>query len=113
MIGLATIGGGAILGLTGGLAAPLLAAGAGTVIGATGAAALASTTGVAMIGSLFGAAGAGLGGYKMNKRVGEIEEFEFEPLSEGCQLNLTIAIVGWLTDDNKGLLSLISVVHYF
>ena len=51
-----------LLGLTGGLAAPLLVPIAGTVIGATGAAALGSTAGVAIIGSLFGAAGAGLGG---------------------------------------------------
>lgn len=33
MIGIATVGGGAVLGLTGGLAAPLVAAGAGAVIG--------------------------------------------------------------------------------
>ena len=33
MIGVATVGGGALLGLTGGLAAPLIAAGAGAVIG--------------------------------------------------------------------------------
>ena len=51
-----------ISGLTGGLAAPLLAAGAGAVIGGAGAAALGSVAGVAIIGSLFGVAGAGLGG---------------------------------------------------
>ncbi len=49
-------------GLTGGLAAPLLAAGAGAIIGGAGAAALGSAAGVAIIGSLFGVAGAGLGG---------------------------------------------------
>lgn len=51
-----------ILGLTGGLAAPLVAAGAGAVIGGAGAAALGSAAGVAIIGSLFGVAGAGLTG---------------------------------------------------
>lgn len=50
------------LGLTGGLAAPLVAAGAASIIGGAGAAALGSTAGVAIIGSLFGVAGAGLGG---------------------------------------------------
>ena len=112
MIGLATLGGGAVLGLTGGLAAPLLAAGAGSVIGAgsAAAAAMASGAGVAVIGSLFGAAGAGLAGYKMNKRVGEIDEFRFEPLTEGCQLNLTIAVTGWLTDENKGQSMVVVVV---
>uniref|UniRef100_A0A673B9C5 Transmembrane and coiled-coil domains 4 n=1 Tax=Sphaeramia orbicularis TaxID=375764 RepID=A0A673B9C5_9TELE len=46
--------------------------------------------------SLFGAAGAGLTGYKMNKCVGAIEEFEFLPLSSGKHLHLTIAVTGWL-----------------
>ena len=48
-------------GLTGGLAAPMLAVGLGTLLG-TGSAVLGSTAGVALIGSLFGVAGAGLGG---------------------------------------------------
>lgn len=49
-------------GVTGGLAAPLVAAGAGAVLGAGGAAALGSATGIAIMASLFGAAGAGLTG---------------------------------------------------
>lgn len=51
-----------ILGLTGGLAAPLIATGVGAVIGTAGGAALGSVAGVAVIGSLFGVAGAGLTG---------------------------------------------------
>lgn len=51
-------------GVTGGLAAPLVAAGAGAVLGAGGAAALGSATGIAIMASLFGAAGAGLTGKK-------------------------------------------------
>lgn len=51
-----------LTGLTGGLAAPLVAAGAASIIGGAGAAALGSTAGVAIIGSLFGVAGAGLSG---------------------------------------------------
>ncbi|KAI0225683.1 Transmembrane and coiled-coil domain-containing protein 4 [Lamellibrachia satsuma] len=101
MIGLATVGGGALLGLTGGLAAPFLAAGAGAVIGTAGATALGSAAGVAIISSLFSAAGAGLGGYKMSKRVGEIEEFTFEPLTEGNQLHVTIAVSGWLVEHQE------------
>ncbi|ELU07125.1 hypothetical protein CAPTEDRAFT_150011 [Capitella teleta] len=102
LIGLATVGGGTLIGLTGGLAAPFIAAGAGAIIGGAGAAALGSTVGIAIIGSLFGVAGAGLTGYKMKKRVGGIEEFEFEPLSEGRQLHVTIAVSGWLAEDNPG-----------
>nr|XP_033777981.1 transmembrane and coiled-coil domain-containing protein 4 isoform X2 [Geotrypetes seraphini] len=60
LIGLATVGGGTVIGLTGGLAAPLVAAGAATIIGSAGAAALGSTAGIAIMASLFGAAGAGL-----------------------------------------------------
>ncbi|XP_052226436.1 transmembrane and coiled-coil domain-containing protein 4-like isoform X3 [Dreissena polymorpha] len=108
LIGLATVGGGALIGLTGGLAAPLVAAGAGAIIGGAGAAVLGSTAGVAIIGSLFGVAGAGLTGYKMKKRVGAIEEFAFEPLTllgskydptrTVKQLNITIAVTGWLNE---------------
>lgn len=51
-----------VLGVTGGLAAPLVAAGAGAVLGAGGAAVLGSAAGIAIMASLFGAAGAGLTG---------------------------------------------------
>ncbi|KAK8752663.1 hypothetical protein OTU49_006707, partial [Cherax quadricarinatus] len=98
-IGLATLGGGAVLGLTGGLAAPFIGAGLGTIIGAGGAAALSSTAGVAVVGSMFGAAGAGLTGFKMKKRVGDIEEFAFDYLTYGNHLHITIAISGWLTKE--------------
>ncbi|XP_041377714.1 transmembrane and coiled-coil domain-containing protein 4-like isoform X1 [Gigantopelta aegis] len=109
LIGLATVGGGALIGLTGGLAAPLVAVGAGAIIGGAGAAVLGSTAGVAIIGSLFGAAGAGLAGYKMKRRMGEIEEFEFEQLPcDQCpdmypskQLHITIAVTGWVTDEQQ------------
>ncbi|XP_077975964.1 transmembrane and coiled-coil domain-containing protein 4-like isoform X2 [Styela clava] len=97
LIGLAAAGGGAIIGLTGGLAAPLVAAGAGTILGASSAAALGSVAGLAIITSLFGAAGAGLTGYKMKRRVGGIDEFLFRPLTPGKELNITIAISGWLS----------------
>ncbi|GIY23614.1 transmembrane and coiled-coil domain-containing protein 4 [Caerostris darwini] len=101
LVGMATIGGGAVLGLTGGLAAPFMAAGAGAIIGGAGAAALGSAAGVAVIGSLFGVAGAGLTGYKMQKRVGDIEEFAFDNLTEGQQLHITLAISGWLSEEGK------------
>ncbi|XP_063798213.1 transmembrane and coiled-coil domain-containing protein 4 isoform X1 [Pseudophryne corroboree] len=102
LIGLATVGGGTVIGLTGGLAAPLVAAGAATIIGSAGAAVLGSTAGIAIMASLFGAAGAGLTGYKMKKRVGAIEEFEFLPLTGGRQLHICIAITGWLSTGKYG-----------
>ncbi|XP_041062538.1 transmembrane and coiled-coil domain-containing protein 4 isoform X1 [Carcharodon carcharias] len=102
LIGLATVGGGTVIGLTGGLAAPFVAAGAAAIIGTAGAAAIGSTAGIAIIASLFGAAGAGLTGYKMKKRVGAIEEFEFLPLTDGSQLHITIAVTGWLCTGKYG-----------
>lgn len=61
-VGVATIAGGTLIGLTGGLAAPFIGVGIGTILGGASAAAIASTTGVAIIGSIFGVAGAGLTG---------------------------------------------------
>lgn len=61
LIGLATLGGGALIGITGGLAAPFIGAGLGTIVGGS-AAILGTAAGVAVVGSLFGAAGAGLAG---------------------------------------------------
>ncbi|EDO44956.1 predicted protein, partial [Nematostella vectensis] len=42
--------------------------------------------------------------YKMKRRLGEIEQFEFEKLTDGDHLHLTIAISGWLEepDQEKG-----------
>ncbi|XP_053307613.1 transmembrane and coiled-coil domain-containing protein 4 [Spea bombifrons] len=102
LIGLATVGGGTVIGLTGGLAAPFVAAGAATIIGSAGAAVLGSTAGIAIMASLFGAAGAGLTGYKMKKRVGAIEEFEFLPLTGGRHLHICIAVTGWLSTGKYG-----------
>ncbi|XP_072174607.1 transmembrane and coiled-coil domain-containing protein 4-like [Diadema setosum] len=98
MIGAATIGGGAIIGLTGGLAAPLIASAGAALLG-TSIGFFGTVAGAAVIGSIIGAAGAGLSGYKMNKRVGAVEEFEFMPLNEGKDLHVTIAVSGWLTKD--------------
>ncbi|ETE61312.1 Transmembrane and coiled-coil domain-containing protein 4, partial [Ophiophagus hannah] len=74
LIGLATIGGGTVIGLTGGFAAPLVATGAAAIIGTAGATALGSAAGAAIIGSLFGAAGAGLVGKALGKRRKMVQE---------------------------------------
>eukprot|EP00842_Homolaphlyctis_polyrhiza_P002624 jgi/Hompol1/3362/HPOL_006489-RA len=68
-IGAATIAGGVVVGVTGGLAAPMVAAGLGTLftgmglITASAAAATASTaTGAMVVGTFFGVTGGGLAG---------------------------------------------------
>lgn len=70
---------------------------AGAIFGASSAAALGSAAGLAVITSLFGAAGAGLTGYKMKRRVGGIDQFVFRPLTPGKELSISIAISGWLS----------------
>jgi len=39
----------------------------------------------------------------MNKRVGGLTEFEFEPLTSGRSLSVTIAITGWLSEKHYGI----------
>lgn len=63
-IGVASLGAGAVIAITGGLAAPAVAA-ALLVMGGTTAAAAATFTTATVMASLFGTAGAGLTGYKM------------------------------------------------
>jgi len=85
-VGAAATFGGAILALTGGLAAPALAAGVGTVMAAAGAgasAAMASamlTTPVVAAG--FGAAGAGIMGKKFDRLTAGIKELGFVSLGQ-------------------------------
>ncbi|MQL98697.1 hypothetical protein Taro_031415 [Colocasia esculenta] len=115
IIGAAALTGGTLLAITGGLAAPAIAAGfsalaptLGTlvpVIGASGFAAAASAAGsvagsVAVAAS-FGAAGAGLSGSKMARRIGSVEEFDFIPIGENHnqgRLSVAILVSGFIFD---------------
>ncbi|KAJ3045078.1 hypothetical protein HDV00_011803 [Rhizophlyctis rosea] len=89
LTGVATLAGGAVIGLTAGLAAPLIAGGIGvalatfgvsgasTVLASSGALALITTGGVLT--------GGGMGGTKMLKRTRGITEFEFLPIDEALR----------------------------
>ncbi|URE45192.1 transmembrane and coiled-coil domain-containing protein [Musa troglodytarum] len=116
IIGAAALTGGTVLAISGGLAAPAIAAGfsalaptLGTlvpVIGASGFAAAATAAGSAAgsvaVAASFGAAGAGLAGSKMARRVGDIEEFDFIPIGEnhnqGC-LAVGIYVSGFVFEE--------------
>ncbi|ORX98333.1 DUF726-domain-containing protein [Basidiobolus meristosporus CBS 931.73] len=99
--GVSAVVGATAIGLTGGLAAPLVVAGVGA-LGLGGTAFLASTTGVAVISSLFGIAGGGLTGLKVTRRMRSLREFYFKPIHVTEQapstpsLNVTIVVPGYL-----------------
>ncbi|CAO3620127.1 unnamed protein product [Mucor hiemalis] len=99
--GAGIIGGGAIIALTGGLAAPLLAP---LLVGVTGATFFATAGGIALVTSLFGLTGGGLAGWKMHKRMKGLEEFEFKQILNDPDLppvptlHCTICISGFYLD---------------
>ncbi|KAF9996987.1 hypothetical protein BGZ80_007105 [Entomortierella chlamydospora] len=107
--GLSIAAGATVIGLTGGLAAPLVAVGAGVLLG-SGAAVLGTTAGIAVMASLFGLAGGGLAGYKMHHRTKDLKELSFSQIVEDPtlpqipSLQLSIVISGYLfdTDDIVG-----------
>ncbi|KAG6702884.1 hypothetical protein I3843_07G054800 [Carya illinoinensis] len=116
IIGAAAVTGGALMAITGGLAAPAIAAGLGAlaptlgtlipVIGASGFAAAASAAGTVAgsvaVAASFGAAGAGLTGSKMARRVGSVDEFEFKAIGENHlqgRLAVGILVSGFVFDE--------------
>jgi hypothetical protein len=108
-IGGGAVAGGVLLAVTGSLAAPALVAGlglAGAAVAGAGfigagaasfAAAVAGFGGLSMaMGAGFGAAGAGLVGFKMARRTGSLQEFEFDLIDCSPGLPVTIGVHGWL-----------------
>ena len=88
-VGLASVAGAAIIGVTGGLAAPLVAAGVGSVMGGLGLGAtaaagyLGSVAGSTMlVGGLFGAYGGRMTGQMMDNYAREVEDFAFLPAQD-------------------------------
>ncbi|AGO11465.1 AaceriACR220Cp [[Ashbya] aceris (nom. inval.)] len=99
-VGLATIGGSLVLGLSGGLLAPVigasLAAGLST-IGVSGAAGfLTGVGGTTLVAVSSTAIGANVGRKAMNKRMGSVKTFEFRPLHNNRRLNLIVSVSGWM-----------------
>ncbi|MCL7022987.1 hypothetical protein MKW94_010766 [Papaver nudicaule] len=116
IIGAAAITGGALLAITGGLAAPAIAAGFGAlaptlgaivpVIGAGGFAAVAgaagSVAGSVAVAASFGAAGAGLSGVKMARRTGSVDEFEIKSVGDNHnqgRLAVGILVAGFVFEE--------------
>ncbi|KAL9621252.1 MAG: hypothetical protein Q9160_004273 [Pyrenula sp. 1 TL-2023] len=86
-VGLATVAGAAVVGVTGGLAAPFLLASAGAIMGGVGLGGLASLLGAlvgnpVVIGALFGAFGGKITGKAMDEYAKEVKDFKLIPLDE-------------------------------
>ncbi|KAI8961982.1 DUF726-domain-containing protein [Daldinia sp. FL1419] len=116
-VGLASVAGAAIIGVTGGLAAPAVAGVIGGLMGSVGLGGLASFLGIfwmngALVGTIFGAFGAKMTGGMVDQYAKEVEDFKFLPLreewgkgwsnrertgSKARRLRVTIGINGWLT----------------
>ena len=124
-VGLASVAGAAVIGITGGLAAPLVAAGVGSVmgglgLGATAAAGYLGTVAgsTVIVGGLFGAYGGRMTGQMMDNYAREVEDFAFLPVrgarkrfeekeeeaakeADHRRLRVTIGISGWLTEKDE------------
>ena len=119
---LATAAGAAVVGVSGGLAAPMIAAGVGTVLGGLGLEAtaaagyLGSVAGSTyLVGGLFGAYGGRMTGDMMQELSAEVEDFAFLPVhgdrkdhgesveaaTENRRLRVVIAISGWLLEKEE------------
>ncbi|EEF52664.1 conserved hypothetical protein [Ricinus communis] len=108
VVAAAALSGGTVMALTGALAAPAIAGGLGALaptLGsafAAGASAIGSFAGSVAVAASFGAAGAGLTGTKMARRVGSLDEFEFNQIGENRnegRLAVAILISGLVFKD--------------
>jgi hypothetical protein len=100
-MGLATVGGGLVIGLSAGLLAPVIGAGlaAGfTTIGVAGTGGfLAGAGGTAVITSIAVTTGGTVGVRAMNRRTGAVKTFEYRPLHNNKRTNLIITLAGWMS----------------
>ncbi|KZF26163.1 DUF726-domain-containing protein [Xylona heveae TC161] len=100
MMGLATVGGGLVIGLSAGLLAPVIGAGlaAGfTTIGVAGTGTfLAGTGGAALITTTAALSGGAIAVRASHRRMGAVKTFEYRPLHNNKRVNLIITVAGWM-----------------
>ncbi|KAF1992079.1 DUF726-domain-containing protein [Aulographum hederae CBS 113979] len=101
MMGLATVGGGLVIGLSAGLLAPVIGAGlaAGfTTIGVAGTSGfLAGAGGAAVITTTGIVSGGTIAVRAADKRTGAVKTFEYRPLHNNKRVNLIVTVSGWMT----------------
>ena len=117
-VGLASVAGAALIGVTGGLAAPLIAAGVGSVMGGLGLGATAAAGYLGtlagssvLVGGLFGAYGARMTGDAVDAYARQVEDFAFlnihrsqDPSNQDNKtrrLRVAIAVSGWLREPQE------------
>ncbi|KAK1149375.1 hypothetical protein N8T08_006598 [Aspergillus melleus] len=100
-MGLATVGGGLVIGLSAGLLAPVIGAGlaAGfTTVGISGTGAfLGGAGGTALIASSATLTGSSIGMRASKRRTGAVQTFEYRPLHNNKRVNLIVTVAGWMT----------------
>lgn len=101
MMGLATVGGGLVIGLSAGLLAPVIGAGlaAGfTTIGVAGTSGfLAGAGGAAIITTTGVVTGGAIAVKASHRRTGAVKTFEYRPLHNNKRVNLIVTVSGWMT----------------
>ncbi|KAM7190353.1 Protein of unknown function (DUF726) domain containing protein [Naviculisporaceae sp. PSN 640] len=101
LMGLATVGGGLVIGLSAGLLAPMIGAGLAAgfaTIGVGGTSGfLAGAGGAAIITSSAAASGSIIGVRAANRRTGSVKTFEYRPLHNNKRVNLIVTVSGWMT----------------
>ena len=100
MMGLATLGGGLVIGLSAGLLAPVIGAGLGaafTTVGISGTTSfLAGTGGAALITTGGVVTGSSIAGRGMARRTKNVTTFEFRPLHNNQRVNLLVTVSGYV-----------------
>ncbi|KAL8993998.1 MAG: hypothetical protein Q9169_005929 [Polycauliona sp. 2 TL-2023] len=100
MMGIATVGGSLVIGLSAGLLAPVIGAGlaAGfTTIGVAGTSGfLAGAGGTALITSGAVVTGGTIAVRASNRRTGAVSTFEYRPLHNNKRVNLIVTVSGWM-----------------
>ncbi|KAJ1984200.1 hypothetical protein H4R34_000806 [Dimargaris verticillata] len=105
IMGLATIGGGLVLGLSTGLLAPAIGAGLGAAfatLGVSGTTAFFGSIGGAALITTSGAlAGSSLAGIKMERRTRGISTFEFLTVRDHKRVSVVLTVPGWLAGNDE------------
>lgn len=101
VMGLCTVGGGLVIGLSAGLLAPVIGAGLAAGFGAIGVAGtetfLAGAGAAALIGSGGVLTGGVIGVKAANRRTGAVKSYEYRPLFNNKRTNLIVTVSGWMT----------------